>query len=412
MFVFCPDFLLLPNGQLAPQKALWTTELGEVIKITAINELESMDNVGSTNIFIRKINGVLTPGFINAHCHLELSHLKGVIPPGTGLPNFLLQITKNRQTNPDAQITAAQTANQYMHERGIVAVGDISNGPETFLLKSKTAIAYHTFIELLTPFGANLEQRTKAAINHGIDLYRQAQNLHLPASLAPHAPYTITGNLLTEIIQFNAQNNPDFVTTVHNQECAAENELYLQGTGSFSDLYANLGTDILQYFTPPKISSIRFMLQYIPKNTSVLWVHNTTTSAADIKAAHAHTSNSFWCTCPNANLYIEGLLPNYPNFIAQNAVICVGTDSLASNYELCILSELKTITKYYPDIPLESLLIWATANGAKALKLSHRYGSFEVGKTPGLCQIYPICQHPNGQLALTAARSAQSVDLV
>lgn len=97
-----------------------------------------------------------------------------------------------------------------MHKRGIVAVGDISNGPETFLLKSKTAIAYHTFIELLTPFGANLEQRTKAAINHGIDLYRQAQNLHLPASLAPHAPYTITGNLLTEIIQFNAQNNSGF----------------------------------------------------------------------------------------------------------------------------------------------------------------------------------------------------------
>lgn len=109
MFVFCPDFLLLPNGQLAPQKALWTTELGEVIKITAINELESMDNVGSTN-FIRKINGVLTPGFINAHCHLELSHLKGVIPRNRATQFFASN--NQKQTNQPPRCSDYRSPNR------------------------------------------------------------------------------------------------------------------------------------------------------------------------------------------------------------------------------------------------------------------------------------------------------------
>lgn len=106
----------------------------------------------------------------------------------------------------------------------------------------------------------------------------------------------------------------------------------------------------------------------------------------DIKAAHSwmRREQSFWCTCPNANLYIENRLPNYRHFIDNQAVVCIGTDSLTSNWQLSILEEMKTIARFQSYVGFELLLRWATLNGALALGFEDDFGSIEVGKTPGL----------------------------
>ena len=67
--------------------------------------------------------------------------------------------------------------------------------------------------------------------------------------------------------------------------------------------------------------------------------------------------------------------------------IVLGTDSLSSNHQLSILSEIKTITKHFPNISLEEMLQWATLNGAKALQLDSQFGSFGIGKKPGVIVI-------------------------
>ena len=117
-----------------------------------------------------------------------------------------------------------------------------------------------------------------------------------------------------------------------------------------------------------------------------MFVHNTLTTEADIEAAHQQLRNEnvFWATCPNANLYIENNLPNYKNFIKTNATVCIGTDSLTSNWQLNILEEMKTILKYQSYLNFETVIKWATINGAKALGFADVLGSIEVGKTPGL----------------------------
>jgi cytosine/adenosine deaminase-related metal-dependent hydrolase len=95
----------------------------------------------------------------------------------------------------------------------------------------------------------------------------------------------------------------------------------------------------------------------------------------------------FWATCPNANLYIENRLPEYRRFTEARAQVCIGTDSLTSNWQLNILEEMKTILRYQSYLDFETVLQWATINGAKALGFDNELGSIEAGKTPGLVWI-------------------------
>jgi cytosine/adenosine deaminase-related metal-dependent hydrolase len=119
----------------------------------------------------------------------------------------------------------------------------------------------------------------------------------------------------------------------------------------------------------------------------ILLVHNTYTSENDFEFIKSQISNDkteiYFCTCPNANIYIENKLPNYNLFIEQDALMTVGTDSLASNHSLSILDELKTITKHFPEIALQTLLTWATKNGAEFFDFKS-LGTIEKGKRPGL----------------------------
>ncbi|MEL7378446.1 MAG: amidohydrolase family protein, partial [Bacteroidota bacterium] len=116
-----------------------------------------------------------------------------------------------------------------------------------------------------------------------------------------------------------------------------------------------------------------------------LFVHNTTTTSEDIAAATSWAQNGvYWATCPNANLYIENRLPRYDIFLEADAKVCVGTDSLTSNWQLSVLEEMKTISKYQSYVPFQTLLKWATLHGAEALGFDDELGSLSVGKKPGL----------------------------
>ena len=122
----------------------------------------------------------------------------------------------------------------------------------------------------------------------------------------------------------------------------------------------------------------------LTKPGKLLLVHNTFTEDSDIQRAGNYNGDVFWVFCPNANLYIENKLPDIPLFVKENQNIALGTDSLASNHQLSILEEMKTITKHFPEVSLSELIKWGTLNGAMALNMDNEIGSIEVGKKPGL----------------------------
>ena len=318
--------------------------------------------------------GILIPGFINTHCHLELSHLKGKVETGTGLIPFIEQVVKLRETSQDVIDQAIAEADDYMWKQGIQAVGDISNKTDTFEVKRKSKIAYYTFVEM---FDFMQGDKMKDLISGNLHTFEQAP---IPKAVVPHAPYSVSQELFEKIKSLNKE----LVTvSIHNQETPAEEELFKTGTGDFFPFVRKFGFNF-DAFKKTGQSSIHFVLQHLDPNQRTLFVHNTLTSKADIGAAQSWSEKVYWATCPNANLYIENKLPNYQYFIDDASRMTIGTDSLTSNWQLSVLEEMKTIARYQSYVPFETLLRWATINGAEALGMEKELGSIEAGKTPGI----------------------------
>lgn len=355
-------------------------------KILAIEPRERHD---PASIDLRR--GVLVPGFINAHCHIELSHLRGKVATGTGLIPFITGVVTQRNASPEVIQDAIEQAEAEMMAGGIVAVGDISNAPDSFVVKSRGRLRYHTFLEL---FDFLQEEAAEKTFANGLAVYEQlAATPGHARTLVPHAPYSVSKSLFARI---NAFNPPAGATvSIHNQETPPENELFQHGTGGFRDFYGRFGIS-LDAFTATGQSSLFYALEHLNPANRTLFVHNTLTTADDIAAAQAWSPQVNWATCPNANLYIENRLPNYQLFLDAGARVTLGTDSLTSNWQLSILEELKTIARFQSYVPFDTLLRWATLNGAEALGFDDTLGSLEVGKTPGLLLLEDL--GPDNQL--------------
>ncbi|MBK9735458.1 MAG: amidohydrolase family protein [Saprospiraceae bacterium] len=345
-------------------------------KILAIDKLSDHDTAS-----VQKVSGFICPGFINAHCHLELSHMKGKVDSGTGLLPFLNKVVGFRDANQDIIQQGIKDSDIDMYNNGIVAVGDISNKIDTAYTKSHSKIDYYTFVEMFDFLQPTMTEATIAQYQSVMDV--QSISGNDKKSYVPHAPYTVSPNLLNFINNHNIKGQ---TISIHNQETPSEDELFLYGTGEFRDFYTNFGFS-LDHFKPINKSSIYYSMEHILPVFKTIFVHNTLTSQADIHAAKMWNNDVYWVTCPNANLYIENRLPNYSFFLNENAMVAIGTDSLSSNWQLSIWEEIKTIYKYASYVPLETMITWATLNGAKALGYDDRLGSIEIGKTPGLVQV-------------------------
>ena len=385
---------------LGPNQVLITTESGQIEAI--VPKSEAGEN-------IQTVNGILCPGLVNTHCHLELSHMKGIIPEHTGLPDFILKIVNERHFPEEQILDAIAQGEAAMLQGGIVAVGDISNNALTAAQKQKRNLAYHTFVEISGWKPVIAEPRFTNA-QHVMEQFRliEAAALlksppqsvgpttssvnSLSSSFSPHAPYSVS-NKLWQMMMPHFEGS---TVTIHNQETLAENELFTKGTGDFVRMYQVMNID-QTHFTPTGQNSLPSYFPQLQKAKNILLVHNTTTSEADMdyanQLAFQNAQDLYYTLCVNANLYIENKLPPIQLLRNKKSNIVLGTDSLSSNHELSILSELKTISKNFPSIPLEEMLQWATLNGAKALQLDSQFGSFGIGKKPGVILIEQVANN-------------------
>jgi cytosine/adenosine deaminase-related metal-dependent hydrolase len=367
------DYIFTADSRLSPDKVVIIDEYGKILRIDSIKDHDPSS--------VDLLKGAILPGFINTHCHLELSHMKGKVDTGTGLIPFIKNVVSFRDTDPLIIHQAIKDGDDEMFNNGIVAVGDISNKTDTATIKSCSKMDYYTFVEMFDFLQPSMTETTIAQYTPVME--GQSMDRNNKKSFVPHAPYTVTPGLF----QYVNQMNPSGVTiSIHNQETPEENQLFLDGTGRFVDFYKGFGFN-LDHFTPSKQTSIHYIIQHLNPDFKTILVHNTTTQRSDVEAALAWNKNSYWATCPNANLYIENRLPDYKVFLDTGARVTIGTDSLTSNWQLSIWEEIKTIKKYQSYVPLETIISWATIHGAEALSFEDRLGSIEVGKIPGLVWI-------------------------
>lgn len=362
-------------------------------------------------------NGIIIPGFVNCHCHLELSHLKGTIPAGKGLGSFLTELSAagraeremaektTRQAtgeaagetagqtageaagqtagetagqaagaNPEVIVAAAEAADRDMYREGTELCADICNNSSTFGIKSKSRISYFNLIEVFAPDPALAPGR----IQHAVNLAAESTKAGLPFSIVPHSVYSVSLPLFRLIKEKSGGNR---VNSIHFMESEGEEIFLSDRSGPLMESFSGAGLIPAVLHTPE--NSVSAILDEVTPSGSLILVHNIHAGRETVRKINPR-GNVYWCLCPVSNLRIEGRMPPLAMLTEEGCDIVIGTDSLASNESLGILPELKTIQQHHPSVRLEDLIRWSTINGARALGQENKYGSISPGKRPGL----------------------------
>lgn len=348
----------LINGALQRDIVIELDDNGVIRNVIHTNALDSMASV-------EFYPGILIPGMVNAHCHLELSYLRGEIAEGSGFAGFARAIGQVRNNfTPEERIHAASVADARMWAEGVEAVADIANDELIMEVKERSKIAYHTMFE---HFGLNNTSTTET----------QALALRYnDSSATPHSTYSLQDASFKQLCKGEG------LLSIHLLESDDESELY-RGGGSLWAWYERMGwrCDFLDYGSPA-----RRVVQSTPRDRAMLLVHATRATKEDVELIESHTHRATWVLCPESNRYISAEQPPVAMLRDMGARIAVGTDSLASARSLSMIDNLRQLGDTNAT-PLNELLTWATLNGAIALGIDAEKGSFEVGKRPGVVVI-------------------------
>ncbi len=332
-------------------------------------------------------HGAVVPGFVNAHCHVELSHLKGKFRKGSGMAGFIDQINAMRDSSSrEEKIMALSREMDRMWRAGVSAMADISNCDDSFEVKSSSPMYTRTFIEV---FGTEPED-CAAVIEGARTLREEAVSCGLDASITPHACYTMSPELVTAA---SAEGLASGYLSYHSQESAQEEEMIASGTGEMAENRRRAGMSLPPVTGKPSLMYFIDRLVEVhpaPFGEHVLLVHNVCLTEEAARAALGVMENVFWAVCPLSNLFIHDTLPPVPLMRKFGLDICVGTDSLSSNDGLDMVREMFCLQENFPEVETGEILTWACLNGARFLGKEDTLGRIAVGMRPGIVGISDI----------------------
>ena len=327
------------------------------------------------------LEGALVPGFVNTHCHIELSYMRNLFRKGTGMAGFIDQINALRDTFPrEKKVADIRHWMEVLWHRGVQAMVDISNCADSFVPKQASPMYTRTFLEV---FGT--EPEDSGAVMEGVRaLQREAQASGLDAAPTPHACYTMSPCLLEAASLEGLRSG---FLSYHSEESEEEEEMIRRGAGPLWENRRAAGMSV-----PPVTgtSSLRYFLDRLaavrtfPLEEHVLLVHEVCMDQEGIDAVRAALRHPFIALCPQSNVFIHNTLPPVSLLRENGLKLTVGTDSLSSNEDLDMVRELYLLQETCPGAGMEELLTWACRNGAEFLKKESVFGTLEAGKRPGL----------------------------
>ena len=330
------------------------------------------------------IDGIVMPGMVNSHCHLELSYLWKKFRKGTGMAGFIDQINEMRDNKSyEEKLADIQTWMDKLWEQGVSAMGDISNCSDSFGIKAASPMYTRTFLEV---FGTE-PQDCDAVIRGVLELQEKAKEAGIDAAPTPHSVYTMSPELLTAS---SAEGLKSGYLSFHSEESQEEEDMLKTGTGKMYENRKNAGMS-----TPPVTgtSSLLYFLDRLQKahpapfEEHILLVHEVCMDQEGMRAVKKVMKHPYVALCPMSNIFIHNALPPVRLMREEGMKLTVGTDSLSSNDDLNMVSELLCLQENFPEIPLGEMLGWASRNGAEFLGKEEVYGTLASGKKPGLVAI-------------------------
>lgn len=370
---------ICPIDQAPIRDGLVIVEAGRIVAIGSRESFDSAQDkpgVGSEAAEPRDLgNVVLMPGLINAHIHLELSWLRGRVPPAGRFTDWVKTMFAVRG-RPDAALSAEQVASIRqaiieLQAAGTVAVGDISNSLAAVGPMREAELDGVVFHELL-----GFKERDGALVASTRASRDAATVAGARVSLAPHAPYSTSPELFQAIrAEVGASACP--IMSVHLGESPEETELLATGTGPWRGMLEFIGV-WRDDWAVPGCGPVEYLDRLGVIDAHTLVVHGV--QFDDAALARLAGVGATLVTCPRSNQWVGVGLPPIQRFYDSGVPVAIGTDSLASVDDLNLFSELKTMRAIAPGVRASRLLESATLTGARALGLERDLGSLTPGK--------------------------------
>jgi len=333
-------------------------------------------------------HAVICPGFVNAHTHLELTSLKGQVPPSTDFTAWLMRLVELIRTELSSkkQLQAsAQSGVEQSFAAGVTCVGDITRAPDWIRpILAQSNICGISFGEIIAT--GKLRDQYHDKLLASISPFVQASRLQ--PGISPHAPYTVEPKALRACAEKSTALN--LPLCVHLAETLAESQFTHHRTGPLQQYLADLGVwdDEVETLSLPPIDLAQATGLL---NERTVIAHANYVSDADIKILT--TSKASVAYCPRTHEAFGHQPHRYKDMLKAGVNVAIGTDSLASNPSLSVLEELKLL-RQRDDINPQTLMELGTINGAKALGLANQVGSLTLGKSADIAVI-PLPSYRN-----------------
>lgn len=358
---------LLPNSRRVIENGAIAIHDSQIVDVGTYEAVKR-----GNNSEVRDLGeAVIMPGLVNAHTHLELTHHQDLIHRTSRFTDWLSQLIRNHKSDSEWVDSAVKDGIEMSVAGGATTVGDIHGFGKSAHIHKNSPVRTVVFFET-TGFSPERTQIGVDRINEYLASSPRPDGLFQPA-VSPHAPYSTSERLYRHCLGLVQSRNLPLCT--HLSETKDEIEFLASGTGAFADLLKAFGISMKEW-TPPGCSPIQHLedigiLEYRP-----LLAHCNYLTDTDIETLAA--SNASVAFCPRAHHYFHHTSHPISRLIKAGVNVAIGTDSLASNWSLSMLDELKHLANTQDGLSPEKIIALATINGARALSLQ-RVGKLEKG---------------------------------
>jgi cytosine/adenosine deaminase-related metal-dependent hydrolase len=367
-----------------PLQGAWISIRGD--RIVALGQGAPADNA------IDLGESLIVPGFVNAHTHLEFSALAAPLgSPGQALPDWIRRVLAWRRSSPASESAIARGLAESA-AAGTTLLADIVQPAGRPALRAEPPLTVVALLELLGLGDERQRQLQMLAAEHLADP-NLARGV-LPG-LSPHAPYSTHPELVAAAVRL-AGAHP---VAMHLAESREELELLASGGGPFRALLEELGVWRSDVFVLPR-RPLDY-LQLLAGARRALVIHGNYLADDEIRFLAARADRMSLVYCPRTHEYFRHEPYPLTALLRAGVSLSIGTDSRASNPDLSVLSELRTIHRLHPQLDPNTILELGTLAGARALGLAADHGSLTPGKLANLV-VMPL---PNGALSDPVAQT-------
>ncbi len=313
---------------------------------------------------------VLAPGLINAHCHLDLTRLRGEVEWRGSFIEWVLQLVAAKTFHSEKDFLSAFSMGlEHLARSGTTTIVDITSMPSILHQILPTKLRVWWCLELMD---FNRSDGAPALVTEALEFMAAHPNVRGGFGLSPHAPYTASAELYRLCGRYARERNVLFTT--HLAESQEEDDMIRRGTGAMYDYFVRAARDMKDC---KRIGPAQLLAEYGVLGPNCLVAHANCLTPLDmalLKQTGTHVVH-----CPKTHRFFQRGTPLLSTLRDLGINVCLGTDSMASNDTLNMLDEMQTLARVFPRMSAQALLEMATLHPAKALNQPEKLGRIAPG---------------------------------